>query len=119
MSSKFIIGVWTALVFLMCLIPPWVHTIKIRDIEKVAPAGYYAFYIQVPQYNDYSSVEIDWQRLLLQFIAITALAGGLLLTKSQWRVWKINLENKLLERQLEQLSIKTKINELREGPSEI
>jgi hypothetical protein len=93
---KVIIITWAIIVFLMCLAPPWLETTKIppsRDlitgIQTTQPRGYHLIFCPPPErFALFSVVKIDGQRLFIQIIGVTVLAGAILfLTKKRNMNW--------------------------------
>jgi len=70
------------LIIIMCLFPPWIKTYKFKNIYSEKPAGYsFIFSPPDPTVNSRRGVELDLERLSIQFIAVVALLGlGLLLS---------------------------------------
>jgi hypothetical protein len=66
----------------------------------------------------FTFVRIAWLRLMVQVLGITALSSGaFVISQTEW--WKTYIENKRLKRDLENLQLQSKINEIVEGSDEI
>lgn len=75
--TKIIIGLWTLIIALMLLLPPWKETIKTKELEVTRAIGCSAIYNPPTGTKLYGSVEIDGSRLIMQLVGITVLFGGI------------------------------------------
>ncbi|MFI5364967.1 MAG: hypothetical protein ACHQ4J_05025 [Candidatus Binatia bacterium] len=60
---------------LMGLFPPWTKSVHVRQVHFQRPAGY-ALIFEPPEPQGSESLEIDFVRLLIQWIGIALLVGG-------------------------------------------
>jgi hypothetical protein len=75
-KQKIIIQIGILLVLLMGLVPPWIKTIHLRNIQRQMSEGYHFIFSPPNQTCGLCSVEIDIPRLLGEWfiIGIVALA---------------------------------------------
>ena len=82
-NVTFLIILWLGIIVivLMCLYPPWVRIVRIRnaDINTIIPEGY-AFLWHTPYIDSSSVIAIDYLRLLIQIVIVSLITGGLLFT---------------------------------------
>jgi hypothetical protein len=132
MTTKIIIGMWAALVFLMCLIPPWDAVFSmprgmygLKETHNFDEAyGYFCLFDpplldrSTSPDSKYFSLHVSWRRLFLEILSVSFLAGGLI-SVGYIDYFKARIENKRLKRDLEKLEIQREINKILDGPDEI
>lgn len=68
--------------------PPWIYTVDGRSIHSERPAGYAL--VMIPPVPEQSGpafgVKLDFPRLVVQWLVLTALTGGALLLVEKPRV---------------------------------
>lgn len=68
--------------------PPWIYTVNGQSFHSERPAGY-ALVMKPPepmQSNLASGVKLDFSRLVVQWLVLAALTGGVLLLEERPRV---------------------------------
>jgi len=70
---------------LMGLFPPWVQTVSIPNAPQMitTAVGYHLIFTPPPTTEDSAifGVQLDWPRLLVQWVVLLALFGGYLFLK--------------------------------------
>jgi hypothetical protein len=85
-SQKTILVVGLLLLGLMCLFPPWLETLDVRSIHTEKPLGYYFVFSPPKELVFPHSIVLDMNRLVVQCVAVVALALlMLILAKHKWR----------------------------------
>jgi len=76
-KQKKVIVAGMALIVVMALYPPWTYTFKYQSVYSENPAGYESIVSPPSSESGRMSegVKVDLTRLLLQFLAVSLLAG--------------------------------------------
>ena len=76
-AQKKVVAVGLVIIAIMGLFPPWRATIRHDGSYRSRPCGYSFILISPGSASGFESVQIDFSRLILQWLVVTAVFGAI------------------------------------------